>query len=294
MRSFAAARHRFFALATIAALIGTALVAGMPAGPAQAAPEPAPFDPGAIVSDYNFFNPDAMTETEIQTFLEDRTCVRSDASPCAWEYRESTTDEPVQQVGHCDAYVGAPNEKASRIIAKVAEACTISPRVLLVLLQKEQSLLTRPTESGYLRATGYACPDTADCNAEYFGFFNQVYNAAWQFRQYTQEPDRAYQRGAVEVGFNPNAECGASTVDIENQATANLYNYTPYQPNEAALANIGDTGDGCSTYGNLNFWAFYEQWFGDPASAPYPAVLGECLNYPAGQTCRAPELLPAR
>ena len=96
MRSFAAARHRFFALATIAALIGTALVAGMPAGPAQAAPEPAPFDPGAIVSDYNFFNPDAMTETEIQTFLEDRTCVRSDASPCAWEYRESATDEPVQ------------------------------------------------------------------------------------------------------------------------------------------------------------------------------------------------------
>ncbi|WP_156109689.1 hypothetical protein [Cryobacterium sp. MLB-32] len=302
MRSFAAARHRFSALAMIAALLGTALVAGLAPAPAYAAPprasseadEPAPFDPGSIVSDYNFFNPDAMTEDEIQTFLEERSCVRTDTAACAWEYREDTTDQPVQAVGHCSAYPGAPHEKASRIIAKVAEACTISPRVLLVLLQKEQSLLTRPTESGYLRATGYGCPDTADCDAEYFGFFNQVYNAAWQFRQYTQEPDRAYQRGAVDVGFNPNAECGASTVQIRNQATANLYNYTPYQPNAAALANIGDTGDECSTYGNLNFWAFYEQWFGDPASTPYPAVLGECLNYPAGQACRAPELLPTR
>jgi len=300
MRSFAAAHHRFLALATLAALIGTTLAVGIgvPAAqaasphPLAAAESPAPFDPGFIVSDYNFFNPDAMTESEIQAFLEERSCVRTDASPCAWEYRETTTDQPAQQAGHCDPYLGAAQEKASRIIAKVAEACTVSPRVLLVLLQKEQSLLTRPTESGYLRATGYACPDTADCNTEYFGFFNQVYNAAWQFRQYTQEPDRAYQRGAVDVGFNPDAECGTSTVQIRNQATANLYNYTPYQPNEAALANIGREGDGCSTYGNLNFWSFYEQWFGDPEATPYPAILGDCLNFTAGQACRTPELLP--
>lgn len=304
MSSFAAG-YRLAALAASAMMIGTAIVAGIgSAAPADATPyaaphavltaadDPAPFDPGSIVSDYNFFNPNAMTEHEIQAFLDERSCVRTDASPCAWEYRESTTDQPVQEAGHCDAYVGAPHEKASRIIAKVAEACTISPRVLLVLLQKEQSLLTRPTESGYLRATGYGCPDTADCNAEYFGFFNQVYNAAWQFRQYTQQPDRTYQRGAVEVGFNPNAECGSSTVRIRNQATANLYNYTPYQPNKAALAHIGKTGDGCSTYGNLNFWAFYEKWFGDPESVPYPAILGSCLNYPRGQDCAVPALLP--
>jgi len=301
MRPSTVARHRFLALASIAIVVGAALLAGFGSSAAQAAPQhaitandsPTPFDPGLIVSDYNFFNPDAMDEAEIQGFLEDRACVRTDASPCAWEYRETTTDQPAQQTGHCTGYVGAGQETASRIIAKVAAACTVSPRVLLVLLQKEQSLLTRPTESGYLRATGYACPDTADCDAEYFGFFNQVYNAAWQFRQYTQEPDRAYQRGAVDVGFNPDAECGASTVNIRNQATANLYNYTPYQPNQAALANPGQEGDGCSTYGNLNFWAFYEQWFGASESVPYPAVLGVCLNYPGGQACSAPKLLPA-
>lgn len=279
------------ALTAILSLVLTGIVA-VGASAAQADGEPAPFDPGLIVSDYNFFNPDAMSEADVQTFLEERSCVRSDASPCAWEYRETTTDQAAQQDGHCAAYAGAAEEPASRIITRVAEACTISPRVLLVLLQKEQSLLTRPTERGYLRATGYACPDTAECNTEYFGFFNQVYNAAWQFRQYTQEPDRAYQQGAVDVGFNPNAECGASTVDIRNQATANLYNYTPYQPNDVAIANQGDTGDACSTYGNLNFWAFYDQWFGDPTTTRYPAFFDDCLNYAGGQSCATPTLLP--
>jgi len=305
MSFFAGARHRTPALVGIMALLLTGIVAGV-APEAQAVPthpftavsdddatgEPAPFDPGLIVSDYNFFNADAMTETEVQAFLEERRCVRSDASPCAWEYHETTTDQPAQQAGHCAAYAGSAHERASRIITKVAQACTISPRVLLVLLQKEQSLLTRPTESGYLRATGYGCPDTADCDAEYFGFFNQVYNAAWQFRQYTEQPDRTYQRGAVDVGFNPDAACGSSTVRIRNQATANLYNYTPYQPNDTAVANQGHVGDDCSTYGNLNFWAFYENWFGDPTASRYPAFFDDCLNYPAGQDCAAPALVP--
>jgi hypothetical protein len=301
-------RHRLSALATAAVLVvtlgGAVLVAGaVRADPALDEPtaaiateeiDLAGFQPGRIVSDFSFFNPGAMTEPDIQTFLESRSCIKSDASPCLWEYRESTVDQPDAGAGHCDAYVGAEHERASRILSKVATACGISPRVLLVLLQKEQSLLSRPTESGYLRATGYGCPDTADCDTEYFGFFNQVYNAAWQFRQYTQEPDRTYQIGDVEVGYNPDAACGASVVDIQNQATANLYNYTPYQPNEAALAESGQDGDGCSTYGNLNFWLFYTAWFGNGDTDPYPAVLGSCLNYAGGQPCRVPELIPSR
>jgi len=304
-------RHRLSALATAALLIvilgGAALItSAVRAEPATADAAAAPvvpvatdtidlagFEPGRILSDYSFYNAAAMTEAEIETFLQSRSCTRTDSSPCLWEYRETTTDVPAAGAGHCAAYTGAANEHASRILSKVAEACGISPRVLLVLLQKEQSLLSRPTESGYLRATGYGCPDTADCNADYFGFFNQVYNAAWQFRQYTQEPDRAYKIGAVDVGYNPDAECGASTVDIQNQATANLYNYTPYQPNEAALADPDSDGDGCSTHGNLNFWLFYTAWFGPGGTAPYPDVFDACLNYAHGQDCRVPELIPA-
>ena len=300
-------RHRLPSLATAAVLVvalgGAALVNGaVRAEPAIAEPiaaiateqvDLAAFEPGRIVSDFAFFNADAMAEPEIQRFLESRSCTSTAASPCLWEYRESTLSQPDAGAGHCAAYVGAEHERASRIIGKVATACGISPRVLLVLLQKEQSLLSRPTESGYLRATGYGCPDTADCDTDYFGFFNQVYNAAWQFRQYTQEPDRAYRIGDVEVGYNPDAACGASTVDIRNQATANLYNYTPYQPNEAALAESGNDGDGCSTHGNLNFWLFYTAWFGTGDTDPYPSVFDPCLNYAGGQPCRAAELIPS-
>ena len=250
------------------------------------------FDPGFIISDYNFYNPFAMTVGGIQDFLEDRDCRPRDDSPCLDEYRETTTYQPDQGEGHCSAYAAARKETASRIIEKVAEACTISPRVLLVLLQKEQSLLTRPSASGYLRATGYGCPDTADCDTEYFGFFNQVYNAAWQFRQYTQEPERTFKVGAVDVQFHPDAACGATPIEIRNQATANLYNYTPYQPNDAALANPSEEGDGCSAYGNLNFWLFYTRWFGDSHSVRFPAYFDACLNYVGGQPCRPAELVP--
>ena len=49
---------------------------------------------------------------------------------------------------------------------------------------------------------------------------------------------------------------------IQNQATANLYIYTPYQPNAAALNNLFGSGDGCSAYGNRNFWRLFSDWFG--------------------------------
>lgn len=288
MTFFARPRRRLVALATCVVLFAVGCAFALPAvvDQSEEIAEPARFDAGAIISDYNFFNPSAMTSGEIQDFLEARRCTPKDSSPCLWEYRESTTFQPDQGDGHCAPYAAARNEPASRIIARVAEACTISPKVLLVLLQKEQSLLTRPSASGYLRATGYGCPDTADCDAQYFGFFNQVYRAAWQFRQYSQEPERAYKIGTVDVGFNPDAECGAEPVRIRNQATANLYNYTPYQPNAALLARPGTDGDACSAYGNLNFWRFYTRWFGPTDTQPYPAYLDECLNLVGGQPCR--------
>ncbi|TFC82917.1 hypothetical protein E3T28_05060 [Cryobacterium sinapicolor] len=287
-------RRRMIALAMIVALalLGGGLALAASVQPTDEATAPARFEPGAIISDYNFYNADSMNENEIQSFLADRSCIPRDGSPCLADYAENTISQPPHGEGHCSAYPGGRNESAARIIAKVSEACLISPKVLLVLLQKEQSLLTRPSAAGYLRATGYGCPDTADCDTQYFGFFNQVYRAAWQFRQYTQEPERAYKIGTVRVAFNPDASCGATGVTIENQATANLYNYTPYQPNEAALDGPAFDGDGCSTHGNLNFWRFYNQWFGASEAVGYPAAFNSCLNLVGGQPCREHGLLP--
>lgn len=231
------------------------------------------FDPGYLVSDQRFFDKDSMSEQQIQNFLDYKVGQCRSGYTCINRYTESTFSRAAVESGHCAAYAGAANEPASRIIFKVAQACRISPQTILVLLEKETSLVTSdsPSASRYQKAAGYGCPDTSNCDSAFYGFYNQVYKAAWQFRQYTNYPDRYFHIGNVSVGFHPNSACGSSVVSIKNQATANLYNYTPYQPNAAALGNLYGTGDGCSSYGNRNFWRIFSDWFGPtvvPALSP--------------------------
>lgn len=265
----------------------SAVAAALALVPAPAlADSPTPFYPGYIISDDSFFNPDAMTAAQIQDFLEDRSCHPKDGVPCLADFRMNTPAQPAS-AERCTALPPKRKEAASSIIARVAEACTISPRVLLVLLQKEQSLLTAPSASGYQKATGYACPDTAECDRRYFGFFNQVYRAAWQFREYTVHPgDWRYKVGANRIQYHPDPTCGTSEVTILNQATANLYNYTPYQPNEATLKQPKGPGGECSAYGNLNFSRLYAAWFGSPLTVRYTGFVDDCLVYLHGYGCR--------
>ncbi|WP_308468122.1 hypothetical protein [Rathayibacter soli] len=223
------------------------------------------FDAGDIISDALFFDGAAMSATDVQSFLNSKVSTCRSGYTCLKDYRQSTTTKAAES-GRCAAYIGAANESAAAIIAKVGSACGISQKALIVLLEKEQSLVTDdwPGAGQYRSATGYACPDTSGCDAAYYGFFNQVYSAALQFKRYAASPT-AWNHIAGRVNnirYNPNAACGTGAVFIQNQATAGLYNYTPYQPNAAALANLYGTGDGCSSYGNRNFWRLYTDWFG--------------------------------
>ncbi|MBT2500311.1 hypothetical protein J7E25_14545 [Agromyces sp. ISL-38] len=268
-------KHRRFRVVAVltAALVGSLLAPFTPIAPAGEAQAitGSDFNAGYIISDEMFFKSDAMTEAQVQSFLVSRvpSCVGANGQPCLRDYRATTYTRAAVEPGHCSSYIGEANESAARIIVKAARACGINPQVLIVMLQKEQGLVTAtsPTERQYRVAMGYGCPDTAACDTKYYGFYNQVYNAAWQLRQYTNYPQRAYRIGVVNIAYNPNAACGSSAVNIRNQATANLYNYTPYQPNAAALANLRGIGDGCSAYGNRNFWVTFHDWFGDPTGA---------------------------
>jgi hypothetical protein len=183
---------------------------------------------------------------------------------CLKDFRQDTAPK-ASETGLCNGY-GAANQSAAEIIHGVAQSCGINPKVLIVLLQKEQSLITDdwPWPIQYRSATGYGCPDTAPCDAEYYGFFNQVYHAGRQFKRYARDANlfnfKAGQTSFIQ--YNPNAGCGGTNINIQNQATAGLYNYTPYQPNAAALSNLYGTGDGCSAYGNRNFWRMFNDWFG--------------------------------
>lgn len=219
------------------------------------------FTPGNLIADSNFYNGDAMSESAIQAFLVKMggglANLKMPTEAIDWSY------------GTCAPYVGALSETAARIIFNVQRACGLSARVILVTLQKEQSLLTNPAPSASTleRAMGYGCPDTGPCDPDYAGFFRQVAFAARQLTWYNN-PEGSFTTLKIgqpnAIAYSPDAACKSSNVTIANAATAALYYYTPYQPNAAAIKNLYGTGDSCSAYGNRNFWRMYTDWFGDP------------------------------
>lgn len=166
---------------------------------------------------------------------------------------------------------------AAQIIYNTAQAYNINPQVLIVLLQKEQGLVTDtwPASYQYQSATGYGCPDYSPCSAGYAGFSNQLKWAATMFHAIMINSSSWYTPyivGNNSIRWNQNAACGSSVVNIENRATQALYNYTPYQPNAAALAAGYGTGDGCSAYGNRNFYLYFTDWFGSTSGYIYNGV----------------------
>ncbi|MCR1980960.1 hypothetical protein NSA53_01735 [Cellulosimicrobium cellulans] len=263
---------------TLSAALALVLAAVLSVVPVTA-PEPASaagretWDPGFIISDSVFYDSGAMSVAQIDAFLRSKGagCVAGER-PCLKDYTENTRAWPAEP-GICSGYTARNGETAAQILQRVGASCGINPRVLLVMLQKENSLVdrTRPTARSYDAAMGFGCPDTAPCNTEYYGFFNQVYRAARQYKVYAANPTRYnYQAGRSNyIAYNPKASCGGSQVYIRNQATASLYIYTPYQPNAAALANVYGSGDSCSAYGNRNFWRLFTDWFGNPQLGGY-------------------------
>lgn len=233
------------------------------------------FNAGNIITNAAFFDDDSMTETQIQAFLDKKIGTCLSANPyCLNVYKQDTVSRPATSINGdgvnplCDAYEGAADEPAARIIYKVQRACHISAKVILVTLQKENGLVTNKyTQPGSLKtAMGMGCPDTAACDSKYFGFFNQVYYGTSQLKRYTDPASTHYSRYAPAgrssaIYYNPNHACGTKSVYVANIATHALYVYTPYTPNAAALANLAGEGDGCSAYGNINFWEYYQYWF---------------------------------
>lgn len=255
--------------------LSTPVVAGMPTVAALSGSD---WRAGSIISDSDFFDALAMTEADIVTFLNAKgaACVDG-AMPCLRSY-VTATPATIAETGLCDAMPATVASTAAQIIARVATACRVSPKTILAMIQKESAIVTttNPTTTMYQTAAGYGCPDFQPCDTAYYGFFNQVYRMSRQFRMYTLNPTRySIQAGRENaILYHPNTSCGSAPVFVQNQATANLYIYTPFQPNAAALANLGGSGDACSAYGNRNFWVLYTTWWGGalPQIAPRGAV----------------------
>lgn len=185
----------------------------------------AEFNPDYIISDQELTDCRSMSLSQVQSFLEGK------GSPLAYY---STID------------VDGLGRTASEIIWRVAQSYEISPKVLLVTLQKEQSLITdtTPSQKQLDWATGYGVCDScsmSDPNIQkYKGFANQVdYAAGWKrwfmdnvlTLSWAKQPGQTYLIDSREV--TPN-----------NIATAAFYTYTPHYN------------------GNYNFWKIWQDWFG--------------------------------
>ena len=233
-----AALLRIAVALTVAAAGLLAPVAGTaPAGTAQAA-DLQFFDPGNIISDAVFFDGLSMDGPAIQAFLslKGTNCVAYEM-PCLKDYVQNTANQPADQ--YCAGYAGAVRESAANIIAKVGASCRVNPEALLVLLQKEQGLITKrsPTFYAYDQATEFGCPDGSTCNPAFSGIVSQLYFAARQFQRYAAGDAGGYRAGRYNtIAYAPaiasynnlnNARCGTSQVFIANKVTAGLYSYTP-------------------------------------------------------------------
>lgn len=235
------------------------------------------FNPGRIIDNEVFTNKTSMSVGDIQMFLNAKVpaCDTYGTQMYnSWQTRAQFAATIGQHTPFtCLKDYNENGRSAARIIFDTAQQYQINPQVLLVLLQKEQALVTDswPYATQYQRATGYRCPDTAPCDSLYFGFSNQLKQAANMFHQimiaspYWYTP---YILGNNFIRYSPTVSCGGSNVYIENRATQALYNYTPYQPNQASLdAGWGSTPS-CGAYGNRNFYLYYTNWFGSTYYTP--------------------------
>jgi hypothetical protein len=214
-----------------------------------------------------------MSVADIQRFLDGRVAAcraAADRPGCLKDYRISTpgaTGSP----GRCESVPAKSNITAAELIYDIARACGINPRVILVKLQKEQGLITStdPSPRAYDFALGMDCPDSpSGCSAASAGFFWQLYKGVGQLNWYNN-PAGSFTwlkpGSVISRAYYPNRpSCGSQSFTLQNKATAALYYYTPYVPNQAALTNLYSTGDSCSSYGNRNFWRYFSDWFGSP------------------------------
>lgn len=210
------------------------------------------------VPDGDFIDINSMSVADIQSFLASKGSYLTNAP--ASQLGDRANGRSAAQIIYDAAHGAGEASGTLKGIVINSQTGSVSPRSLLVTLQKEQSLVTRSdyNQNALNKAMGYGCPDSGGCDARYNGFTNQVEWAAWQLRYNYEAAGKdvswwnsnyagqsAYYRG---YSRSHNWSGGDTyIVTYRNQATAALYRYTPH---------VG--------YGNYNFWQLMINWFGIP------------------------------
>jgi hypothetical protein len=232
--------RRRFAGAAFAGLFATLLVlAGLGAGVASA--EAKTFDPNRVITNANMRASGSMSAAQIQAFL-------------------SKKPGPLKRMSFPRQSDGsiAP---ASVLIYEGCQTWQISPKVMLTMLQKEQSLMTRTSlgANTLARAIGAGCPNRY--TNRYPGFGNQMWNGARMLDGYGEGKTTPYiALWRPGTRYKDLYAKPVQYVTPVNIATFKLY---VYNPSVGAKKPYGDLSrQACS--GNANFWKIYWSYFGDP------------------------------
>jgi len=197
------------------------------------------FNPNYIISDNEVLDYTAMDLDEIQNLL-----LRKGSFLAGYKINSCTSDDVANS-----AACSGPVMTAAEIIYDRAVTNKVNPKFLLVLIQKEQSLIedSSPTQSQLDWAAGYGCPDNSSPNPRWRGFWKQINSASLQFRDYMDNPQLyTYKAGGTYTFTNPYGAVTSEPITVTPvcQATAALYNYTPHVYN-----------------GNYNFYKIWQRYF---------------------------------
>ncbi len=217
------------------------------------------FNPNHIISDAEMLDSSSMTLAEISAFLKAQNGYISKNMLRDYEGKMRTAAEIIYNAANNYDCSEVTNSSSLTKAAKEVRCkkVTINPKLLIVLLQKEQSLITEknPTQRQLDWACGYGCPDGQACNKRWEGFGKQVNSAALQFFDYMKNPHHYSFRAGNNYRVT-NTGRPSQMVNPQNNATAALYNYTPHV-----------------YYGNYNFHKLWMRYF--------------TMNYPNGSLLQA-------
>lgn len=222
--------ERYFAVIAMVTMTGSLMLT--PFTPAQAGV----FNPHYIISDAEMRDYTAMSFMEIYDFLDEKGRLNSHFA--------------------VDAVDGLLKGTA-QLIDDAAKRYRINPKYILVLMQKESSVVETTTPKTWQLdwATGYAlcdgCYRTSELAQKYKGFGNQIDAGAGSMDWYLTNADTLMQPGITYT-------ISSMQVTPANHATAALYKYTPH------------------VAGNRLFWGIWTRWFGE----------GVTMNYPDGTLLR--------
>ena len=189
------------------------------------------FDPNNILTDEEMFSGEALSQAAIQVFLD----------------REGSA------LRNFSENVAGQTKSAAQIIYENGAAQGVSQKFLLATLEKEKGLISKSAaaQKDFDWATGYSCFG-GNCKEKYRGFFNQVESTAITQNIYKQKAGQfSFRVGQTTKTFDHYG------VMPKNQATANLYVYTPYVGNAPELGIISKFG------ANHLFWQIWNLYFTD-------------------------------